>query len=101
MFVFNPELILHGIDSWPRALLIFAMAVLGACAFANAVQGWCLVKNRWYEAPFFLAASVIFFYPAILTRIFHLDSGLRYYMYIVGVLIYGLAWFIQKLRRNA
>jgi len=98
MFVFNPELILHGIDSWPRALLVFAMATLGACAFANAVQGWCLVKNRWYEAPLFLVASVILFYPAVLTRIFQLDYGLRYYMYSAGAALYVLAYINQRWR---
>ncbi len=98
MFVFNSELILFGVDSWPRALLIFAMAALGACAFANAVQGWCIVKNRWYEAPLFLAASLIFFYPAIVTRIFQLDYGLRYYMYLAGAAVYALAYMSQRLR---
>src|SRR5210317_530224 len=33
MFVLNPELILHGIDSWPQGLLIFAMACMGNFAF--------------------------------------------------------------------
>ena len=98
MFVFNPELILHGINSWPRALLIFAMATLGACAFANAVQGWCLARNRWYESPLFLAASVILFYPAVLTRIFQLEDSLRYYMYLVGAALYALAYVSQRWR---
>jgi TRAP-type uncharacterized transport system fused permease subunit len=98
MFVFNPELILHGINNLPQALLIFAMATLGAFAFANAVQGWFVIKNRWYEIPLFLLASLIFFYPAIVTRIFHLNHSLRYYMYFVGIAVYGLSYCVQKLR---
>ncbi len=98
MFVFNAELILHGINNFPQALLIFAMAVFGAFAFANAVQGWFIVKNRWYEMPLFLAASLVFFYPAVITKIFNLDYSLRYYMYFVAIAIYGISYLVQKLR---
>ena len=98
MFVFNAELILYGINSLPQALLIFTMAALGACAFANAVQGWFLTKNKWYEVPLFLVASLILFYPAIVTKIFNLSEDLRYYMYFAGIAAYGLSYFVQKLR---
>ena len=98
MFVFNAELVLYGVGSFLQAMLIFAMAVLGAFAFTNAVQGWFIVKNKWYEVPLFLAASLILFYPAIVTKIFRLDHGLRYYMYLIGLLIYCLAYAVQKVR---
>jgi len=98
MFVFNAELVLHQINNWPQALLIFVMAVFGALAFTNAVQGWFLTKNKWYEIPLFLIASLILFWPALVTRIFSMDYSLRYYMYIVGIAIYALSYFIQKLR---
>jgi TRAP transporter 4TM/12TM fusion protein len=98
MFVFNSELILFGIDSWTRALLIFAMAALGACAFANAVQGWFIIKNKWYETPLFLLTSLILFYPAVITKMFQLHHNLRYYMYFMGLIIYGLAYLVQRLR---
>jgi len=98
MFVFNAELILYGVDSFPQALLIFVMAILGAFAFANAVQGWFITRNRWYEIPLFLVASLVLFYPAIVTKIFNLDHSLRYYMYFVGIATYGLSYLIQKSR---
>ena len=98
MFVFNAELVLHQINNWPEGLLIFVMAVFGAFAFTNAVQGWFLTKNKWYEIPLFLIASLILFWPAIVTKIFNLDYSFRYYMYIVGIAIYGLSYLIQKLR---
>ena len=100
MFVFNAELVLFGIHSLGQALLIFATAIFGAFAFSNAVQGWFITKNKVYEIPLFLAASVILFYPAIVTRIFNLDHGLRYYMYLVGFAIYGLAYLIQRSRQR-
>jgi len=101
MFVFNAELILHQINSWPQALLIFVMAIFGAFAFTNAVQGWFITKNKWYEVPLFLITSLILFWPAIVTKIFNLDYSFRYYMYVVGIAIYGLSYLIQKLRLKA
>ena len=101
MFVFNAELVLHGIDNLPQALLIFAMAIFGAFAFTNAVQGWFIAKNKWYEIPLFLIASLILFYPAIVTKIFSLDYNLRYYMYFLGMAVYGLSYLVQKLRLRA
>jgi TRAP transporter 4TM/12TM fusion protein len=98
MFVFNAELILFGINSLAQALLIFVMAIFGAFAFTNAVQGWFIIKNKWYEIPLFLIASLILFYPAIVTKIFNLDHNLRYYMYFLGMAVYGISYLIQRLR---
>ncbi len=98
MFVFNAELILFGINSLAQALLIFVMAIFGAFAFTNAVQGWFIIKSKWYEIPLFLIASLILFYPAIVTKIFNLDHNLRYYMYFLGMAVYGISYLIQRLR---
>jgi len=110
MFVFNAELILlrvgpglevYEINSWLQALLIFAMAVLGAFAFTNAVQGWCITKNKWYEVPLFLLAALVLFWPAVITRTFNLDHSLRYYFYGLGLAIYASAYLLQRLRLKA
>jgi len=98
MFVFNAELVLYGINNWTQAILIFVMAMLGAFAFTNVVQGWFLTKNKWYEIPLFLIASLILFYPAAVTKFFNLDYNLRYYVYPVGIAVYGLSYLIQKSR---
>ncbi len=101
MFVFNSELILHGVDSIWQGLLIFTMAVIGSFAFTNAVQGWLLTRNKWYDVPVLLAASLILFYPAILTDLLRLDYSLRYYMYLVGLGLYGLVILMHKIRLRA
>ena len=98
MFVFNPDLILHGIDSWPRALLIFVMALAGMSAFECFAQGWCLTKNRWYEIPFLLGAAFILLYPGALTSLFNVDAAFRYYFFLPGLAIYGLVMLSQKAR---
>jgi TRAP transporter 4TM/12TM fusion protein len=101
MFVFNAELVLFGVESFSQAILIFAMAILGAFAFSNAVQGWFIVKSKWYEIPLYLVASVIFFYPAVVTKLFNLDYGLRYYMYFAGAAVYAAAYLVQRGRVKA
>ena len=98
MFVFNPELVLHGVENVFQGFLIFGMAVLGAFAFTNAVQGRFIVKNKWYEVLLFLTASLIFFYPAILTKAFHWNESLRYYMGFGAAAVYALAYLTQRRR---
>ncbi len=100
LFVFNPELILHGIDAWPRALLLFVMALVAIAAFENVAQGWCLVKNRLYEIPLFLAASFTLFYPGAVADLFNVSQSQKYYMYIPGILIYGGVMVNQTLRKK-
>jgi len=98
MFVFNPELVLYKITNIFQIFLIFGMAVIGAFAFTNAVQGWFLIKNKWYEIPIFLLSSLILFYPSLLANIFHIDLAYRYYMYVVGLGLYLIAYALQKIR---
>ena len=98
MFVFNPDLILYNIHSWPHAILIFGMALVAISAFENFAQGWCLTRNRWYEIPFFLTASFILFHPGAIASFFHVDPSMKYYLFPVGLFIYGLVIFIQKIR---
>jgi TRAP-type uncharacterized transport system fused permease subunit len=98
MFVFNAELVLVGVHSFGHALLIFVMAVFGAFAFSNAVQGWFITRNKWFEFPLFFMAAIIFFFPGIVTRICNIDPGLRYYMYALGFILYGIAYMTQRVR---
>lgn len=98
MFVFNPDLILYKINSWPLIILIFAMAILGSFAFASALQGWLITKNKWYEVPLLLAASWILFNPAGLIDVFHVSMNFKYYMYIAGIMLFGLIYLEQNYR---
>ncbi len=98
MFVFNPELILHGISSWPQALLIFGMALVGMSAFECFAQGWCLTRNRWYEIPFLIGAAFILFHPGAVTSLLQVDMALKYYFFSLGLAVYGLVILSQKMR---
>jgi len=101
MFVFNPELILHGINSWSQGLLIFGMALIGMSAFECFAQNWCLTKNKLYEIPFFLAAAFTLFHPGGVASLFHLDLSMKYYFFPVGIAIYGAVILLQKVRMRS
>jgi TRAP transporter 4TM/12TM fusion protein len=98
MFVFNPDLILHNIDSWLQGLLIFSMALVGMAAFENFAQGWCLVKNRLYEIPVFLAAAFILFHPGGLATLLSIDQAHKYWLFPLGLLLYSVVIVHQKFR---
>lgn len=98
MFVFNPDLILHDIDNWPLAILIFAMALVGISAFECFAQGWCLVRNRWYDIPFFLSAAFILFHPGGIAPLLNVDPARKYWLFPVGLAIYTLVILLQKMR---
>jgi TRAP transporter 4TM/12TM fusion protein len=98
MFVFNTDLILFRISSWPLGILIFVMAVLGAFAFTSALQGYFLIKNKWYEIPFFLLASLILFNPGFVSSLLNIKPEYKYYFYILGMLTLAAIAIEQKIR---
>ncbi len=98
MFVFNPELILHNINSWPNAILIFGMALIGMSAFECFAQGYCLIRNKWYEIPFFLTATFMLFHPGGIASLLNVDPSKKYYFFLPGLFIYGLVVLFQKIR---
>ena len=98
MFVFNTDLILHNINSWPLGLGIFIMATAGAFAFTSAIQGWFIARNRWYEVPILLLATLILFNPSALSDWIPIFFGTKYSMYGVGLLLLLAVYVIQRLR---
>jgi TRAP transporter 4TM/12TM fusion protein len=100
MFVFNTDLLLYRVNSWPLGILIFVMAILAAFAFTSALQGYFFTRNRWYEVPLFLVVSLILFHPGVISDLFNLDPGSRYYFYIVGVVLFAGIGFIQHFRQK-
>ncbi|MCK5539980.1 MAG: TRAP transporter permease [Deltaproteobacteria bacterium] len=96
MFIFNTDLILHNINSWPLGILIFIMACVGTCAFASATQGWFIVKNKWYELFIFLGVALIMLRPGMLADLLSLPN--KYLAYPFGLLILGATYMWQKRR---
>lgn len=97
-FIFNTDLILHNIFSWTQGLLVFVMACLGAFSFASAVQGWYITKNKWYEIPFFLFATLVLFHPGSINKYLNIPDSNRYLVYLIGLGVLGLLFLEQKFR---
>ena len=98
MFIFNSDLILHNINSWPQGLLIFGMACFGNFAFASATQGWFVTKNRFYEIPLFLFVTLNLMRPGLIAGWIGLPYGQRYWTYLIGMAVFGLIYILQRPR---
>jgi TRAP-type uncharacterized transport system fused permease subunit len=98
MFIFNTDLILHNVNSWPQGLLIFAMACVGNFAFASATQGWFVARNRIWEIPIFLLVTFILMRPDAVAPVVGLPHEQRYWTYPIGLAIFGLLYLMQRPR---
>jgi len=71
VFIFNPQLLLIGIDGWLHGFAIFFVGLTAIFCFSSATQGWLLVRTRWYEIIALLVVMIALFRPAaIMDRIF-------------------------------
>lgn len=98
MFIFNSDLILHGVTNWLQALLILAMAGLGNFAFASATQGWFVVRNRVYEIPLLLSVTLILMRPDLIAQWLHVPHERRYWTCLIGLSVFGLVYLMQRTR---
>jgi TRAP transporter 4TM/12TM fusion protein len=63
IFIFNPELLLIGIETWWQGIMIFVLSVIAIFCFSAVTQGWLLVKVKWYEAIPLLIVMISLFRP--------------------------------------
>jgi TRAP transporter 4TM/12TM fusion protein len=98
MFIFNSDLILHNVNSWPQGILIFVMACMGNFAFASATQGWYITRVKIYEIPIFLSATLVLMRPDLIASWLGMPHDQRYWTYLIGLGIMGLLYLMQKPR---
>ncbi len=98
MFIFNSDLILYNISSWPQGILIFVMACIGNFAFASATQGWFVAANKIWEIPLFLSITVCAMRPDAIASLVGLPHDQRYYVYPVALIIFGVLYLLQRPR---
>ena len=85
IFIFNPELLLIGVDSIWHGLLIFAMTLLALFSFGSLTQGWTLVKNRFYEGILLAGAVACLFRPdAVMNQIYPNFNTLGLEKFVAG-----------------
>jgi len=71
VFIFNPQLLLIGVEGWAHGFAIFFVGLIAIFCFSSATQGWLLVRTRWYEIIALLVVMIALFRPAaIMDRIF-------------------------------
>lgn len=97
-FVLNTDLLLYEIQSFWLGVLIFSMAILGILFFESAVQNWFLVRNKWYEIPFFLGGAFLCLGPGLVADLLNISAEQKYYFYVLGVCL-GLGLFFWQKRR--
>jgi TRAP transporter 4TM/12TM fusion protein len=98
MFIFNHDLILHNVHSWPQGLLIFAMACIANFAFASATQGWFIARNRSYDIPLLLSVTLIMMRPELVAGWLGVPHAQRYWMYPIGLAVLGIVYLLQLFR---
>jgi hypothetical protein len=63
MFIFNPELLLIGIESWLHLAVIVVSAIVAMLMFAAGTQGWFVTRSRWYESALLLVVTFTLLRP--------------------------------------
>jgi TRAP transporter 4TM/12TM fusion protein len=98
MFIFNTDMLLIGVDSFPLGIYIFGMTCVGMFAFGSATQGYFITRTRWYEIILLLGVALVMFRPDFFAQYVGIDN--HYLSYLVGLLlwggIYSLQWFRIK-----
>jgi TRAP-type uncharacterized transport system fused permease subunit len=101
MFIFNSDLILHNVNTWSQGLLIFVMACFGNFAFASATQGWFVAKNKIWEIPIFICVTLMLMRPDLIASLIAIPHDQRYWVYAIGMAIFGLLYLMQRPRMPA
>ena len=71
VFIFNPELLLVGVDSVLHGMSIFLVSLIAILCFACVTQGWFLTRLSVVERILLLVVVVALFRPdALMNRVF-------------------------------
>ncbi len=119
VFVLNPIFILEGVTGLVPSLAVFAIAVLGGLTFTNFIQGYFIIKNKWYESVLLLATSALFYLSRVfVVRLQEMVSagsessigffqnfviehpfGTELVLYGIAFVLYGVVFILQRIRK--
>ncbi len=88
MFIINTEILLIGVTSVWRGVMIFILTVLGMWAFTSALQGHAITRCNWLERILFLGVTILLLNPALFH--FYYPAPDPYLYTIPGLLLGGL-----------
>ena len=69
--VFNPELLLIGIENFWHGLTVVITSLIAILVFTASTQGWLFNKLKWYEIIVFLVISMSLFRPGYILDKFY------------------------------
>ncbi|MBQ5766961.1 MAG: DUF3394 domain-containing protein, partial [Burkholderiaceae bacterium] len=96
-FLFNSDLLLIGIDSVWQGCFLFVMTSIGMVCFTSATQGWLIDRTNFIERVLLLGCTLVMMFPLLVTG-FVLEYEQRWWGYLVGLAIFGLVWWMQRVR---
>ena len=64
-FIFNTELLMIGVDGVGYGLWVFAYATIGILLFSAGVQGYFIVRNKFFESITLIVVSTMIFVPQL------------------------------------
>ena len=65
VFIFNPELLLIGVESFWHGLAVFCISLIAILSFSAITQWWMIVRLRWYEAILLAGVVITLFRPGV------------------------------------
>jgi hypothetical protein len=71
VFIFNPELLLVGVESFWHGLLVISMSLIAILSFAALTQGWMLVRLRLHEMALLAVVILALFRPGFIMDRFY------------------------------
>ena len=65
VFIFNPELLLIGVESFGHGLAVFVVSLIAILCFSSLTQNYMFVRNKFYEAIILAVVTVALFRPDV------------------------------------
>jgi Domain of unknown function (DUF3394)/Tripartite ATP-independent periplasmic transporter, DctM component len=63
IFIFNPEMLLIDVESWPHTIEVVIISTIAMLVFSAATMGWFAARSRWWETVILLVACFALFRP--------------------------------------
>jgi len=63
VFIFNPEMLLIGVEDWLHGVLVVVVSTAAILLFAAATMGWFVTKSRLWESAVLLVVCFSLFRP--------------------------------------
>ncbi|MDX2264684.1 MAG: TRAP transporter permease [Hyphomicrobiales bacterium] len=64
VFIFNPEILLIGVNDWAHALIVIVSATLASLIFASVTMGYFRTRSFWWETAILALVCFTLFRPS-------------------------------------